>query len=150
MSMKHTIYILLLLSPVLLFSQRQYVYTSLEAIEHPDSVFVLSLSRNKLDTFPTQILTFRNLRELDLSKNRLRTLPHQINSLSNLEVLNLDRNRLDSLPDEIGLLQNLRCLKLSRNRLYYLPKSIGNSVTLPNDLKKEIKNNKLEVETFAP
>lgn len=124
MSKKYIICILLLL-PMLSFSQRQYVYTSLEAIEQPDSVFILSLSRHKLDSFPTQILDFTNLRELDLSKNRLKIIPPQIGGLSNLEVLNLDRNRLESLPEEIGLLHNLRYLKLSRNRLYSLPIGIG-------------------------
>ena len=129
MSKKYIICVLLLL-PMLSFSQRQYVYTSLGAIDRSDSVFILSLSRQKLDTFPSQILCFRNLRELDLSKNRLRTIPPQISRLSNLEVLNLDRNRLDSLPEEIGLLHNLRYLKLSRNRLYYLPAGIGNLFNL--------------------
>ena len=121
---------IVLLLPTLLFAQQEHIYTSLEGIEQPDSVFILSLSKNRLDTFPIQILEFRNLRELDLSKNKLHSLPPQIGILSSLEVLNLDRNTLDSLPQEIGQLHKLRYLKLSRNRLYHLPNSIANLYNL--------------------
>ena len=130
MNIKHIIGILLLLPTTILLAQQEHIYTSLENIEQPDSVFILLLSKNRLDTFPTQILEFRNLRELDLSKNKLHNIPPQIGKLSNLEVLNLDRNKIDSLPQEIGQLHKLRYLKLSRNRLYYLPSSIANLYNL--------------------
>ena len=111
--------------PTMVFAQYDYIYKSLEEVKCPDSVYVLSLTKQKLDTFPIQILEYRNLRELDLSKNRIKFLPKDIYKLENLEVLNMDRNRLQYLPAEIGLLSKLKVLRLSRNRLYDLPDEIG-------------------------
>ena len=108
------------------FAQPNYVYTSLDKVMHPDSVYILSLKRNKLDTFPSIILSFSNLRELDLSHNKIKTLPKEIGQLSNLEILNLDKNKITYIPEEIGKLSNLRELRLSRNKIYDLPESMSN------------------------
>ena len=42
-------------------AQRGRVYTSLEEITTPDSVYHLSLKRNKLKEFPQAILQLKNL-----------------------------------------------------------------------------------------
>lgn len=102
------------------------VYDNLqEALQNPDKVYRLDLSRKKLKTFPMEILKFKNLQELDLSKNKLDSLPEQIGTLTNLQVLNVAGNKLLYLPDSIGELKNLKKLAGSRNNLLAFPKRIG-------------------------
>ena len=108
------------------FRDSSYVYRSIsEAKANPDQVFRLNLSKTKLDSFPAEILLFKNLRELDLSKNRLHSLPPEIGQLTQLKRLNLANNKLDSLPEEIGNLIKLEYLGLNRNVLESVPASIG-------------------------
>ena len=103
-----------------------YIYRSLnEALINPDVVFRLNLSKSKLDTFPEQILLFKNLTELDLSKNRIKEIPSDIGLLIHLNKLNLANNKLVHLPPEIGRLKELVFLGLNRNVLEDLPPTIG-------------------------
>lgn len=102
------------------------VYNNLdEALQNPDKVYRLDLSKKKLKVFPLEVLKFKNLQELNLSKNKLDSLPEQIGMLVNLQILNLSGNRLQYLPDSIGELKNLKKLVASRNSLVALPKRIG-------------------------
>jgi Leucine-rich repeat (LRR) protein len=102
------------------------IYKNLnEALEHPDKVYRLDLSKKKLKVFPMEILQFKNLQELNLSKNKLDFIPEQIGILTHLQILNLSGNRLQELPDSIGELINLKKLVVSRNLLRALPKRIG-------------------------
>src|ERR1051326_4464408 len=97
-----------------------------EALQDPDKVYRLDLSKKKLKIFPLEILKFKNLQELDLSKNKLDSLPEQIGTLTHLQILNVSGNKLIYLPDSIGELKNLKKLGASRNSLLALPKRIGN------------------------
>ena len=45
------------------------------ALQHPDSVFRLDLSKQKLKEVPEEIRKFPNLKELNLSKNNISELP---------------------------------------------------------------------------
>ena len=104
-----------------------YIYHSLaSAMENPDKVFRLNLSKKQLAEFPMEILQFKNLEELDLSKNKMKELPHEIGQLTHLRRVNLSMNKLEKLPDEIGNLTNLVYLGLNRNVIEELPPSIGN------------------------
>lgn len=104
----------------------QPVYDNLqEALQNPDKVYRLDLRRNKLKTFPFEILKLKNLQELDLSKNNLKELPEEIGKLTNLQVLNVAGNKLQYLPDSIGELKNLKKFVGSRNNLIAIPKRIG-------------------------
>lgn len=100
-------------------------YNLNEALQNPDKVYRLNLSKNKLKMFPMEILKFKNLQELDLSKNKLDSLPEQIGLLAHLQILNISGNKLIYLPDSIGELKNLKKLAGSRNSLLALPKRIG-------------------------
>lgn len=122
------------LLPTLLFGQlldtasllASPIYDNLqEALQNPDKVYRLDLRRNKLKTFPMEILKLKNLQELDLSKNNLKELPEEIGTLTNLQVLNISGNKLQYLPDSIGELKNLKKFVGSRNSLVALPKRIG-------------------------
>ena len=130
--MKKAFVLILQLIVVLPFalSQRGRVYTSLEEITTPDSVYSLSLKRNHLKEFPQAILQLKNLEHLDLSHNKLHSLPKEIGTLTNLVTLNLNYNRLDSIPKEIADLHNLRTLILSRNRILELPAEMGTMAKL--------------------
>lgn len=104
----------------------QPVYDDLnEALQNPDKVYRLDLSRKKLKVFPMDILKFKNLQELDLSKNKLDSLPEELGTLTNLQMLNVSGNKLVYLPDSIGELKNLKKLVASRNNLLEIPKRIG-------------------------
>src|SRR3569832_13138 len=99
-----------------------YVYRGLaSAMESPDKVFRLNLSKKQYTEFPMDVFKFKNLEELDLSKNRISEVPKEIGTLKNLKKLNLSYNKLDSLPPEIGLLTSLVYLGLNRNKLEVLP-----------------------------
>jgi len=103
-----------------------HVYRSMEsALQNPERVYKLNLSKKKLKHVPPEISRFTNLRELDLSKNKIKELPAQIGDMPNLERLNLSSNDITVLPEEIGKLQSLRYLGLNRNLIEYLPPSIG-------------------------
>jgi hypothetical protein len=111
----------------LIYDDTTYIYRSLaEASVNPEKVFRLNLSKSRLDSFPMQIIAFKNLRELDLSKNKIVEIPPEIGELVNLERLNLANNKLIHLPPEIGNLINLVFLGLNRNVLEDLPPTIGN------------------------
>jgi Leucine-rich repeat (LRR) protein len=107
--------------------EQAFTYTSIaEAMAEPDKVVKLNLRKQKLKTFPPEILTFKNLQYLDLGRNHLTQLPENIDTLTNLQVLILSKNDIESLPKEIGRLKNLKVLNVNQNELSSLPPQIGN------------------------
>jgi len=59
-----------------------YIYRSLSAaLENPEKVFRLNLSRHKLKVFPADIFKLKNLRDLDLSHNKLDSIPNEMGTL---------------------------------------------------------------------
>jgi Leucine-rich repeat (LRR) protein len=108
------------------YDDSTYIYRKLdEALKNPDRVFRLNLSRTKLDSFPSQIFSFRNLTVLDLSRNKIEEVPAEIGNLVHLRRLNLANNQLVHIPREIGKLKELEFLGLNRNILEDLPPEIG-------------------------
>ena len=109
-----------------LVNDSNYIYRSMqEARLYPERVFRLNLSKQRLDSIPSEIFSFTNLRELDLSRNRIDSLPAEIGNLVFLERLNLSNNQLSELPREIGRLRKLIFLGLNRNQIVRLPETIG-------------------------
>jgi Leucine-rich repeat (LRR) protein len=133
--MKHCLLVLLLFSSYA-FAQKDdgpliddtaYIYRSLSAaLENPEKVYRLNLSKDRLKVFPADIFKLKNLRDLDMSRNKIDSVPPAIGALSNLQRLNLSNNKIVQLPDEIGKLTSLTYLGLNRNVLVSLPASIGN------------------------
>ncbi|KAK7893153.1 hypothetical protein WMY93_022305 [Mugilogobius chulae] len=70
--------------------------------------------------FPTCLLRFDDLEELDLSRNRLIKLPDEFGKLVRLKQLDLHSNNLELLPETI-----LEVLHLGSNRLSVLPESMA-------------------------
>jgi len=113
------------LAALVVHAQPDRVYLSLDEVACADSVYVLSLNRQRLRSIPPQVFTFRNLRVLDLGKNRIDSIPPQIGMLTQLEELDLQRNRIRIVPPEMGQLSNLRRLNMNRNPILDLPAEMG-------------------------
>ena len=106
-------------------------YTDLRAaLENPSAVIRLSLRKQKLKTFPKEILELKNLQYLDLSKNALLELPDSLVQLKNLQYLNVSRNGLLALPKNIGQFANLVHLNLNQNEIQVIPYSFGDLIKL--------------------
>ncbi|KAM9786652.1 leucine-rich repeat protein 1 [Syngnathus typhle] len=84
----------------------------------------LILHSNHLETF-SEALCLSTLQQtlqlLDLSQNRLQSLPAQFCQLRELVNLKLDENKLISLPFHLGRLAKLRFLSAAHNQLAALP-----------------------------
>lgn len=126
--LKNTIiYGILLFCCVELFGQdTQSRFTDLEkALLYPEQVVELSLKREKLKEWPSELGQFPNLKVLDLSNNKIESLPQDLSAFKNLEVLDLTGNKLDSLHNSIGALCNLTRLLIGNNEIYHVTERIG-------------------------
>jgi len=87
----------------------------------------LYLDARNLSILPTDLFTNYfsfNLCYLELSRNSLETLPSNFGNLTNLRTLYLDRNRLQEIPDSFGKLTKLGSLDLKDNKLTQMPLSL--------------------------
>jgi Leucine-rich repeat (LRR) protein len=101
------------------------VYHSLEeALQFPEKVYRLDLSKQKLGDFPMEILQLTNLNELILDKCRLHTLPQEIGELENLQVLRCQHNEIEVLPAGLLKLHSLKKLDLADNLISIIPDKI--------------------------
>ena len=92
-----------------------------EAMQNPDSVFILTLKKQKIESFPEEIFMF---------KNKIQLIPRNIEQLQKLEYLNIAKNKLETIPPEIGKLKNLKDLIIFQNEIAYLPSEIGEAENL--------------------
>lgn len=101
------------------------VYTDIEkALENPEIVCRLDLTRKRLKEVPEDILQFKNLQELNLNRNKLDSLPPWLNQLQNLMIFSASRNEIETIPKEICRLPELHVLDMSNNYLKAIPKNI--------------------------
>lgn len=108
-----------------------YVFTSLEeAMERPEIVYHLDLSKNKLEIFPENLSQFINLKTLDLSKNKISLIPASVGELETLEKLNLERNKIFVIPPQVKNLKKLEELLLARNDIEEVPREVGEITSL--------------------
>ncbi|HNR19577.1 MAG TPA: leucine-rich repeat domain-containing protein [Bacteroidia bacterium] len=106
--------------------KNQKVFTSIsEALQNPDSVFRLDLSKQKLTEIPAQVFQLKNLRELKANKNKISVISEAISTLTLLQSLSLENNKLKAIPPQIGELKNLKYLILNRNLIETIPPEIG-------------------------
>ncbi|MDX2306228.1 MAG: leucine-rich repeat domain-containing protein [Microscillaceae bacterium] len=117
------------------------VFTSLkDALQKPDTVFILNLGGQKLGNFPKEIFQLKKLQQLILYSNQITEIPAEISQLTNLQYLDLYNNQLKDLPTTLAALQNLEYLDLGDNRLKNIPESF---FSLPNLKNLFIYGNKL-------
>lgn len=118
------------------------VYRNLSAaLQNPDSVYRLDLSKQKLKVIPEDVKKLPNLLELKITRNKLRELPEWIGNFPELRRLDLSYNKLVSVPASIGKLHNLQYLGLNRNLIETLPEETGN---LKNLVTLEMWDNELD------
>ena len=107
------------------------VWTDFEAaLQRPENVLRLDLSRSKLKALDHRLQRFQYLRELNLDKNKIDTLPNWIGSLSTLERLSIRSNRLRSIPPAMLQLYALKELDLADNEIEGIPEDIDHMVSL--------------------
>ncbi|MFT4602651.1 MAG: leucine-rich repeat protein SHOC2 [Arenicella sp.] len=108
------------------YSQRNKMYNGLdEALTaHPDSVYRLDLSKQRLEKVPTEIYAFKNLQELNLSKNKLDSIPKEMN-FDDLRILDLTKNKFKIFPACIYEMTSIRNLFLGKNNIEIIPDEIG-------------------------
>mmetsp|Transcript_23212 Transcript_23212/g.44206 ORF Transcript_23212/g.44206 Transcript_23212/m.44206 type:complete len:455 (-) Transcript_23212:105-1469(-) len=110
--------------------------------------------RNLYTSDLCQVLPFTpslcsNLKTLDLSRNRLESIPTELFSLSALEHLDLSRNHLAGIPPEIQQLQNLVSLILLSNKLRLRLLPLDEIAALPNLNELDVRYNpKLQKESI--
>lgn len=92
---------------------------------NPLEVYKLDLSKQKLNNFPIEILSFKNLIYLDISKNRITKLPDNIDNLKSLKYLNIGSNKIEQLPASIVNIQTLNSLKIGANKIKALPENFS-------------------------
>jgi len=86
----------------------------------------LVLHDNRLAYFPSRLDGLSDtLKLLNLSGNLLESIPSTIGTLRNLRVLQLSHNRLQELPSGITLMRKLRRVELQNNRFASLGKLRG-------------------------
>ena len=118
-----------------------------EIFDLADSLEILNLSGNQLDTLPDDLHRLTRLRVLFCSDNRFTELPECLGRCSALTMVGfkanriahvtgaalpprlrwliLTDNRVSQLPDELGQRPHLQKLMLAGNRLQQLPASLG-------------------------
>lgn len=96
--------IIFIVANAICFAQNGYYDNLSEALANKDSVVSLCIKKQKLTTFPMEILELRNLERLDISRNYISEIPQQINTLSKLHYLNAAQNYIKELPKEIAVL----------------------------------------------
>lgn len=91
----------------------------------PNSLFLASCNKEKLEEIPIEILELEDLRILYLQDNAIKSIPENIDRLKNLEYLDISSNQIEFIPESIGRLKNLKWLDLSSNKIEFIPENIG-------------------------
>lgn len=101
------------------------VWTDFEAaLQRPEQVWRLDLSRSKWKEVDHRLRRFRYLREIVLDKNKIDSLPPWIGEFEHLERLSIKANRLTRFSTALLDLSNLRELNLADNMIDGIPEDI--------------------------
>ena len=95
-----------------------------EIFDLADSLEILNLSGNQLNSLPDDLTRLHKLRILFCSNNAFTAMPASIGSCANLEMVGFKANRIRQLPAE-ALPPKLRWLILTDNQLEAVPDEIG-------------------------
>lgn len=90
-----------------------------------DQLVTMSLENNSLTTFPSVLLTLRQLHNLSLARNNLQFVSDQAVGVvgSNLTTLNLQECNLDRIPGALSKLEGLINLDFSYNKITTIEKN---------------------------
>mmetsp|Transcript_14193 Transcript_14193/g.19776 ORF Transcript_14193/g.19776 Transcript_14193/m.19776 type:complete len:463 (+) Transcript_14193:57-1445(+) len=103
--------------------------------EHWNDIFVFC---EQLETIPTALFEIQSLMVVDLRGNFLETVSPDIQRLRMLEELYLDSNKLKEIPSQLANIPSLRVLSCSRNKITKIPKEL---TILPNLTKLDVSYN---------
>jgi predicted Ser/Thr protein kinase len=95
-----------------------------ELFELADTLEVLDLSDNELESLPNDFYRFKKLKRLFISNNQLDHVPSVLAKLPNLFMIGLRNNQIKRF-EEGSLPLNTRWLILTDNEIEKLPESIG-------------------------
>ena len=95
-----------------------------EVFDLADSLEVLNLSGNALDTLPDDLHRLHRLRVLFCSDNRFTTLAESFGRCGGLDIVGFKANRIRTVPAN-ALPPSLRWLILTDNEIEQLPDSLG-------------------------
>lgn len=98
----------------------------------PDTVYGISFRKSKLDSIPTDLIKFSNVRYLDFEKNKITEIPQFFEQFNKLEYLNLGKNELTHFPSSLCNSSSLKTLLLHVNDIAYLPPCVEGFTSLQN------------------
>ncbi|XP_072293691.1 uncharacterized protein lrrc18a [Eucyclogobius newberryi] len=110
--------------------RRRLILANMGIVDFPKCVLKLGnideldLSRNRIEKIPNHIGDIQSLKVLDLHSNRLQSVSEAMGNLKNLEYLNLSNNFINTLPSTVGSLTKLKVFNIGMNKLDCLPTSM--------------------------
>ena len=100
-----------------------------EVFDLADTLEVLNLTGNRLQSLPDDFARLQKLRILFCSENRFTHLPEVIGACPQLSMVGFKANAIETVADE-ALPSTLRWLILTDNRIEALPSSLGRCTRL--------------------
>jgi Leucine-rich repeat (LRR) protein len=94
------------------------------------TLIVLNISYNNINSISGGLGELSLLRELDARCNQIESLPEELGKCVRLKVLRINGNRLRTLPDSLGQCRMIEELYVSENQLTEVPPSIGSMSVL--------------------
>jgi hypothetical protein len=95
-----------------------------ELVLYQDTLEILDLSNNLLETIPDEIVQFKKLKILFLSNNRFTQFPLILGQCQSLSMIGFKANQINFIPER-AFPETLQWLILTDNRLETIPASIG-------------------------
>jgi len=139
-----------------ILDNKKTYYSIEEAMENPDSVFILTLM-DDISELPEEIKELKNLKSLSIYDNEIKQLPEYLPEIGLIE-LNLSKNGLTSIPEVIFKCLTLKKIDLHSNELKEIDPRFfnlqhleemdlgGNSLSkIPNEINKLVNLKKLNL-----
>ena len=95
-----------------------------EILSLADTLEILDLSHNQLDSLPDELKQLHKLKIMFASNNRFEALPEVLGQCANLEMVGFKANKINRVPEN-SLPPRLRWLILTDNRIETLPEALG-------------------------
>jgi tetratricopeptide (TPR) repeat protein len=85
----------------------------------------ISVTHNKITSFPEELCQFDQVRYINFSKNELTELPSNFRHFKYLDQLYLDENQFSQFPSVVCELKELTLLSFNRSKFKFIPEKIG-------------------------